>query len=116
VTPPVVKVLVSRSTLWPPNGNMVPVVVGGSITDALSGVNPSTASFAVVDEYGQIQPTGPVTLHAGGTFSFTVMLQASRNGNDTDGRHYIINVTAEDYAGNTGSASAVVNVPHDQGH
>jgi len=47
---------------------MVPVVVGGSITDALSGVNPSTASFAVVDEYGQIQPTGPVTLHAGGTF------------------------------------------------
>jgi len=49
-------------------------------------------------------------------FSFTVMLQASRNGSDTDGGHYIINVTAEDYAGNTGSASAVVNVPHDQGH
>ncbi len=116
VTPPVVKVLVNSSTLWPPNGKMVPVVVGGSITDALSGVNPSTASFAVVDEYGQIQPNGPVTLHAGGTFSFTVMLQASRNGDDTDGRHYTINVTAADYAGNTGSASAVVNVPHDQGH
>jgi glycosidase len=115
VTPPVVKVLVSPSTLWPPNGKMVTVVVAGSITDASSGVNPSTASFAVVDEYGQIQPTGPVTLHTGGTFSFTVMLQASRNDNDSDGRHYTINVTAADYAGNTGSASAVVTVRHDQG-
>ena len=95
---------------------MVPVTVSGTIADSLSGVNPSTAAFAVVDEYGAIQPSGPVSLGAGGCYSFTVLLQASRNGNDKDGRQFTITVSAKDFAGNTGSASAVVVVPHDQGH
>jgi hypothetical protein len=43
------------------------------------------------------------------------MLQASRLGTDKDGRHYAIDVSASDIAGNTGFASAVVVVPHDMG-
>ena len=116
VTPPVVNVSASPSSLWPANGKMVPVTVSGTITDSLSGVNPSTAAFAVVDEYGSIQPTGPVSLGAGGSYSFTILLQASRNGNDKNGRQYTITVSATDYAGNLGSAAAIVTVPHDQGH
>jgi glycosidase len=116
VTPPVVNIAANPSTLWPPNGKMVAVSVSGTITDSLSGVNPSTAAFAVTDEYGQVQPHGPVTLGTGGSYSFSVQLQASRNGNDQDGRHYTITVSASDYAGNVGSGSAVVIVPHDQGH
>jgi len=47
---------------------------------------------------------------------FTISLQASRNGNDKDGRHYTITVSAGDFAGNLGVTAAVVIVPHDQGH
>ena len=53
LTPPAVSVSANPSSLWPPNGKMVPVAVSGAITDSLSGVDPSTAAFAVVDEYGQ---------------------------------------------------------------
>lgn len=116
LVPPAASVSASPSSLWPPNGNMVSVTVSGSITDSLSGVNPSTAAFAVVDEYGTVQPNGPVTLGPGGIYSFTVSLQASRNGNDTDGRQYTISVSAQDFAGNLGSAATVVTVPHDQGN
>src|SRR5271157_348756 len=116
LTPPVVSVSANPSSIWPPNGKMVPVTVSGAITDSLSGVDPSTAAFNVVDEYGQIQPSGSVSLGAGGSYSFTVALQASRNGNDKDGRQYTITVSAKDLAGNLGSAATVVTVPHDQGH
>ena len=63
-----------------------------------------------------VQPSGPVSLGSGGSYSFTVSLQASRNGNDKDGRHYTITVSAKDLAGNLGSAATIVTVPHDQGH
>jgi len=65
LTPPAVSVLAEPSSLWPPNGKMVPVTVSGTITDSLSGVNPSTAAFRVLDEYGDIQPSGPVSLGLG---------------------------------------------------
>jgi glycosidase len=116
LTPPAVSVLANPSSLWPPNGMMIPVTVSGTITDGLSGVNPSTAAFVVVDEYGGIQPSGPVSLGPGGSYSFTISLQASRKGNDRDGRQYTITVSAEDFAGNLGSAATTVTVPHDQGH
>lgn len=116
LTPPAVSVFANPSSLWPPNGKMVPVTISGTITDSLSGVDTSSAAFAVVDEYGQVQPSGPISLGSGGSYSFTVLLQASRNGNDKDGRKYTITVSAKDLAGNLGSAATIVTVPHDQGH
>ena len=74
------------------------------------------AAFAVVDEYGFVQPSGAVSLAADGSYSFAVSLQASRYDVDKDGRHYTITVSAHDLAGNTASATAVVTVPHDRGH
>jgi len=116
LTPPAVSVSASPSSIWPPNGKMVPVTVSGTITDNLSGVNPSTAAFAVVDEYGSVHPSGTVTLGPGGSYSFTVSLQASRNGNDPDGRQYMISVSAKYFACNRGSTATTVTVPHAQGH
>jgi hypothetical protein len=86
--------------------------VSGTVTDEPDGssVKPSSAAYRVMDEYGQLQPQGPVTL-VGGAYAFTVVLQASRNGNDKDGRHYVIAVSAIDQAGNPGVASAAVTVP-----
>jgi len=114
-TPPNVTCSANPTTLWPPNGNPVAVTVAGAITDATSGVDSTSATLAVTDEYGQVQPTGRVTVGAGGTYSFGISLIASRNGSDLDGRTYTIVVGGKDNAGNTGSCSTVLTVPHDQG-
>jgi hypothetical protein len=113
--PPVVTASANPAMLWPPNGNMVAVTISGTMADGLSGVNRSSASFAVNDSYGLVQPNGPVSVTANGRYSFTVSLEARRNGQDTNGRFYTITVNAQDNAGNAGSATTIVVVPHDQG-
>jgi VCBS repeat protein len=111
-TPPTITLTVHPKTLWPPNGRMVPVMVSGKITDSGSGVNLGTAVYFVRDEYGKIQPGGPVTLGPAGRYAFTVLLQASRRGSDLDGRQYKITVRAADNAGNLASKTKDVVVPH----
>jgi hypothetical protein len=109
-TPPVLTASASPNRLWPPNKAMTPVTVSGKVTT----VSPATVRFSVWDEYGAVQPSGTVTLNADGTYSFTVLLQAWRAGTDSDGRHYIVTVTATDASGNVGSATATVVVSHNQ--
>jgi hypothetical protein len=114
---PAVTISANPARLWPPNGKLVSVTVSGTITDELggSGVNVSSAAYVVVDEYGRIQPLGTIALGTDGRYAFTVAIEASRNGNDQDGRQYTIAVSAKDHAGNLGVASTIVTVPHDQG-
>lgn len=112
-SPPALTASASPATLWPPDGKMVPITISGTITDPTSGV--STATYAVKDEYGSVQPSGSVSLGANGNYSFTIPLQASRNENDNDGRQYTITVSVRDKAGNQRSAATGVTVPHDQG-
>lgn len=112
--PPVVTISATPMSLWPPNGKMVPVTVSGTITD--TGCTVTNAAYAVKDEYGEVQPSGPVSLGPRGAYSFAVLLQASRLGTDIGGRLYSITVTASDNAGNAGSHATPVIVPHDQGH
>jgi hypothetical protein len=90
-------------------------MMSGTITDEPggSGVNASSTAYVVMDEYGQIQPRDSITLDANGRYSFTVSLE---QGNDKDGRHYTTTVSANDNVRNPGAASAIVTVPHDQGH
>jgi hypothetical protein len=114
-TPPAITVTATPDTLWPPNGRLVPVTIVATITDAGSGVDPSTTAYTVEDEYGSVEPSGSLTLGQDGRYTATIYLQASRNGNDRDGRHYTIIVRAVDDEGNEGSATAIVIVPHDQG-
>ena len=113
-TPPLVTVSTTPTSLWPPNGKMVPVVVSGTITDP--GCTVTTAAYAVTDEYGEVQPNGPLTLGPGDVYSFTVFLEASRRGSDIDGRLYTVTVSAKNNAGITGSKASAVIVPHDQRH
>jgi len=104
------------ASLWPPDGRTVPVTVSGTVADATSGVDPSSARFSVVDEYGQVQPTGAVSVGSGGHYTAAVSLPASRNGSDKDGRRYTIVVRVLDNAGNLGTATTLVTVPHDREH
>jgi hypothetical protein len=114
-TPPVITLSATPKLLWPPNGRMVAVTVSGTIIDTGSGVNVKSATYAVKDEYGKVQPKGAIKLGRSGNYSFTILLQASRLGSDLDGRRYTVSVRAKDNAGNAGSKTTVVIVPHDQG-
>jgi hypothetical protein len=89
--------------LWPPNGKLVSVRIGGSVTEE----NLFATTFGVSDEYGEVEP-------ALSNFGQTVKLQARRNGNDPDGRVYAVRAVSEDLAGNEGSSEAEIVVPHDK--
>ncbi len=111
-TPPAITLAAIPKILLPPDGRMVPVTISGTITDAGSGVNASSAKFAVQDEYHRIQPHGTVTLDAAGNYSFTILLRASRGRSDLNGRKYTIGVNAMDNAGNRAAKWSRVTVPH----
>jgi virginiamycin B lyase len=113
-TPPLITVRAEPHVLWPPNGKLVQVTVSGRVTDVGSGVLASSVEYAVRDEYRLIQPSGHLVLSSTGTYSFTVLLRASREGSDKDGRRYEIRVGARDNAGNHGVESVDVIVPHDR--
>jgi len=106
-SPPVITISASPNELWPPNHKMKNVLISGSATDAGSGI--ASVTFAVIDEYDQVEPT---ITH----FGQTIQLEAWRNGDDMDGRTYTITATATDNLGNVATASTVVLVPHDQGN
>src|SRR6266850_1523886 len=111
MSPPLITVAASPATLWPPNGKRVAVTVSGTITDTEpggSGVKAGSAAYVVMDEYGQIQPSGNLTLGEGGQYGFPVALEASRRGNDPDGRRYTIAVSAKDNLGNPGVKTTLV--------
>lgn len=115
--PPTISIGAKPSVLWPPDGGLVTVTVSGTIQDnpGGSGVNALNTCFFVVDQYGKVQPSGAVTVGTGGSYSFTVQLQASREGSDPDGRVYSIAVNASDNNGNSAASPvAKVIVPHDQ--
>jgi hypothetical protein len=112
---PIVTAAARPSSLWPPNHKFVPVTVTGHVSDS-SGRIPRVVSYQVNDSYGEVQPSGSARVSANGNYSFVVSLQASRLGQDKNGRQYAIVVWATDHAGNTGWATTLVIVPHDQGH
>jgi hypothetical protein len=112
-TAPVISMIVNPSRLWPPTGKFIPVMASGTITDTESGVNASSATYKVDDEYGRVQLTGAVLLNANGSYTIALLLEADRQGDDEDGRQYVITVTALDEAGNSASMFSVALVPRD---
>jgi hypothetical protein len=88
--------------------------VSGTIT--ISGCTPgaATASYLVIDEYGELAPSGSIAVAADGSFSFVVRLTASRRGNDADGRTYTVAIRARSVSGAATTATTAVTVPHDQ--
>ena len=115
ITVPTVTASADPSILEPPSGRMAPVTLTGTITDAGSGVDLTSAMFVVEDEYGVVQPSGSIEVNADGSYRVQILLEASRKGTDFDGRTYRVTVSVSDQAGNRGSADVVVRVPHHRG-
>jgi outer membrane protein assembly factor BamB len=104
---PVVTASANPSTA-PKRPQPVTVTISGSATDAVSGIG--SASFNVIDEYGVAQPSGPVTVQPNGSYSFSLVLPATKHGSDKNGHLYTIVVTATDQAGNTASATTTLTI------
>ena len=103
----------SPAVLWPPNGKVTTVNFSGRAADSGSGVG--SATYTLIDEYGERSGSGGVTVAPGGNFSLSHSLEASRKGNDFDGRSYTLTVTVTDQVGNETTRSTRVVVPHDRG-
>jgi len=106
--PPVVSFDVSPKTIWPPNGKMVDVNIVGNITDE----NPYLTKILVDDEYDLVEPKVTITNQT--NINQVIKLEASRKGDDKDGRKYTIKILVTDLAGNTSLTTQEVIVPHDQ--
>jgi hypothetical protein len=115
-TPPSVSCAATPNTLWPPNGKQVQVDISGAVTAGTQALVLDSGMFTVSDSEGQTQSSGAVTIDSDRSYSFLIPLTASREGDNKNGRQYAVQVAVSDNIGNVGSCSAVVTVPHDQGH
>jgi hypothetical protein len=110
-TPPAASCLASPSTLWPPNGKLVPIAVTVDVTDATSGPG-GFALTAVTASSGD--PVSDIVGFDLGTPDVAGLLRAQRDGTDVQ-RTYALTYTAYDIAGNGTPCTATVSVPHDEG-
>ena len=107
VVPPAISALTATpDVLWPPNGQMVPVTIGVTVTDD-SDPAPACEITSVTDNEGSAASasslTGPLSLN----------LRADRNGRGA-GRIYSIAVTCTNASQLNSSAVVTVLVPHDR--
>jgi len=97
----------SQTTLWPPNGKMVPVSLGVVAPDTCNvscNITQITGTDGASGQDWQI--TGPMTAN----------LRSDRSGKDKNGRVYTMQLQCTDPTTNlTAAKSVLVNVPHDQG-
>ncbi|MBT3415259.1 MAG: hypothetical protein HOI59_00395 [Nitrospina sp.] len=96
------------SKLWPPNKKMVLSATLSDVSDAVT-VNP-VVNISITSNQGSSADWN--ITQSGGTWN--TELRADRLGNDTE-RVYDISVSVTDDAGNVGTTTATVKVPHDQG-
>jgi hypothetical protein len=102
---PEITVKATPDVIWPPNHQIVSVTIAGGVEAYGSDIK--SVSISVTDEYGKYEYNNL-------TFGSSVMLEAWRNGNDTDGRKYTITVVVTDKGGITTTKRATVTVPHDE--
>lgn len=114
-TAPKINLSANPNRIFPANGKSVTVTLTGSGSDAVSGL--ASVSYAVTDEYGTSLSIPTRTLNGNSdSWSDSLVIEASRRGNDKDGRLYRVVATITDAAGNTSTASQDIVVEHDRGN
>lgn len=125
--PPQIDVSVSPDILWPPNHKMVSISATVTASDTCD-LNPEVILKSIVMDESDLTNTydseyddtvvdgntnGDVQEADTGTDDRDFVLRAERSGTGT-GRNYVITYSVRDASGNTATASATVNVPHNQ--
>ncbi len=101
------------SILWPPDHSLQAVTLRGSVL-LPAGCALQEAAYRIEDEYGVYSASGLFTVAVDGSFTIVLPVEASRKGQDRDGREYAITVTVRNEAGTGSSGTMKVLVPHDQ--
>lgn len=110
-------VLASRTTLWPPNHQMVTIGLAVNATDTVgvTGYQVTATSNEPDNGLGDGDTANDIQISGSGTLTPTVALRAERSGKGS-GRLYTITVVAVDAAGNASAPKTVtVSVPKSQG-
>jgi hypothetical protein len=111
--PPVIQMASANpNTLWPPNGQIVPVLFNGSVTTDVR-CPLSDTHYVLHNSQGSDQQ-GPVSVGSDGSFQLNLFLQSQRDGGDRNGRVYSLTVESTNQVGSTVSSPLNVTVPHDQ--
>jgi len=108
IAPKIVSISAAPNVLWPPNKNMIPVLV---TLDAIDNCDPSVAKR--ITQVTSNEPQELSTPDWEITGALSVNLRADRLGKG-HGRIYTIQVQCEDSSGNISYASVAVVVPHDK--
>lgn len=115
-TPPTLVLSASPSQLWPPNHKMIPVTITATVADNCGGMLSQEPKIVKVESNepengngdGNTSPDWEIT------GDLTLSLRSERAGPGS-GRIYTITIEAIDDAGNIGTSTALVKVPHDMG-
>lgn len=105
--------------LWPPNHNMVNIIIDTNASDNSGQPVILTASVTsnepiLSNESGDLSPDWTTPVINQGTGIVTFQLRAERLGKGS-GRVYSILLTATDQSGNMSNATIQIAVPHDKG-
>jgi hypothetical protein len=112
---PVVQCVNGTAALWPPNHNMINVGLAVAANDNCGGT--VSTAVAVFGDEDDETPTGDgrFSPDAKDIAAGTLRLRAERRG-DADGRVYLVQATATDPSGNTGTNCCAVTVTHSPSH
>jgi len=114
-TAPAINLTANPNLIFPPNGQSVTVNLRGVGSDAISGL--ASVSYIVTDEYGTSLSIPTRTLSGNSAiWTDSLIVEASRRGDDLDGRLYRVVGTMTDTAGNTSTATADIIIQHDRGN
>lgn len=105
---------IGPAVIWSPNHDATAVTATGRVSNA-EGCASLTLGYSIDDEYGLLSGTGTVPVAVSGdVFTAEIPVEASRLGQDKDGRLYRIQVFASNETGTVTTPVFEALVPHDQ--
>ena len=110
-TPPILTITPTPATLWPPNGNLIPITTAITVKDDYDP-QPEIKLESITSS--EVLGAGEIRDAQLGTDDRQFSLAATREGANLAGRVYTLTYSATDASGNKSTASTTVTVPHDQ--
>jgi len=110
-TSPVLNLVLTPTTLWPPNGKLAPITATITVKDDYDPQPEIKLESITANESLEKEDIKDVQI---GTDDRQFKLKAEREGKNKTGRVYTVTYSATDGTGNKSMASATVVVPHDE--